>query len=60
MISLDNAFSDQDIREFHQRFLDAAGLHPTENIIYHLEPKFDGLGLSLTYSEGRLIQALTR
>jgi DNA ligase (NAD+) len=57
MLSLDNAFTDQDILDFDRRArerLDVAG------IAYSAEPKIDGLAITLRYEHGRLVQAATR
>jgi DNA ligase (NAD+) len=58
MLSLDNAFSHDEVREFDQRakrFLKA-----DENIEYTVEPKYDGLAMELTYRNGLLLRASTR
>ncbi|RME15823.1 MAG: NAD-dependent DNA ligase LigA, partial [Bdellovibrio sp.] len=58
MLSLQNSYDPQDIKEFDKRvrkFLGAKG--PIE---YFCEPKFDGLALELIYKEGLLSGALTR
>jgi len=57
MLSLDNAFDDDDIAEFHQRVLKALG--ETE-LVYCAEPKIDGVAISLLYENGRLLRAATR
>ncbi len=57
MLSLDNAFGEQDIVDFDRRArerLDVAG------IAYSAEPKIDGLAISVRYERGRLVQAATR
>lgn len=60
MLSLDNAFSDEDIEAFDRRVrtrLEQAGDAPLE---YCAEPKLDGLAVSLTYRQGKLELAATR
>ncbi len=58
MLSLDNAFTPEDFQDFverAQRFLGSS-----EPFVFVGEPKIDGLSISLTYENGRLIQAATR
>ena len=57
MLSLDNAFSEEDLRSFDMRV--KRGLN-TESVLYFCELKFDGASLSLTYNQGKLVQATTR
>lgn len=57
MLSLNNAFSDDEVRTFDQRVRDA--LHESE-IEYAVEPKFDGLAITLTYVDGIFVQGATR
>ncbi len=59
MLSLDNAFSDEDIIAFDRRVRTRLGREAHE-IEYCAEPKLDGLAVSLTYRAGRLHQAATR
>ncbi len=58
MLSLDNAFSDEEVREFDRRVRERLGID--EVIEYVAEPKLDGLAISIRYVEGVLVQAATR
>ncbi|MGB5305742.1 MAG: NAD-dependent DNA ligase LigA [Gammaproteobacteria bacterium] len=57
MLSLDNAFSDDELIEFDRRVREKLG---TEQIAYAAEPKLDGLAVSLLYRDGQLLRAATR
>ncbi|ALP53416.1 aromatic ring-opening dioxygenase LigA [Candidatus Tenderia electrophaga] len=57
MLSLDNAFSDDEVAEFDRRVRERLG---SERVEYVAEPKLDGLALSMLYEDGRLVQAATR
>lgn len=57
MLSLDNAFSEDEIRMFDERVRRLLG---DDQVEYFAELKFDGLSLSLTYEEGLLSTATTR
>jgi DNA ligase (NAD+) len=57
MLSLDNAYNPDEIREFEARLLRAL---PGETFTYVCEPKVDGLGVALLYEKGRLIRGATR
>jgi len=58
MLSLDNAFDEQDILDFDKRIHDK--LDTDQVIQYSCEPKLDGLAISLRYEKGLLVQAATR
>ena len=57
MLSLDNAFSEAELRAFDQRLCEKLNVEQAE---YVAEPKLDGLAVSLLYEEGELIRAATR
>lgn len=60
MLSLGNAFSDEEIGDFVERVRRFLGLSGDEPVAFTAEPKIDGLSLSLRYEGGRLVTAATR
>lgn len=71
MLSLSNAFNDDDMRAFYQRVeeglakkaenkVDSKVEGKVDNIRYVAEPKYDGVAISLIYQHGKLSQAATR
>ena len=61
MLSLDNVFSEEELREFHRRVTDKLELEDdADNLVYAAEPKLDGAAVSLLYEDGKLIRAATR
>ncbi len=60
MLSLDNAFSEDELRDFHRRVTDRLDLDPDAGLSYAAEPKLDGAAVSLLYTNGRLVRGATR
>ena len=60
MLSLDNAFAEQDVIDFDGRIRRFLKLGEDEKIVYSAEPKIDGLSMSLRYENGELVTAATR
>lgn len=60
MLSLGNAFADEDVADFVQRVKSFLGRKPGDEIAFTAEPKIDGLSLSLRYEKGALVHAATR
>ena len=61
MLSLDNAFADEELREFHARVAEKLEFEDgAPNLPYSAEPKLDGAAVSLLYEGGILARAATR
>ncbi len=61
MLSLDNAFSADELHEFHRRVIDRLELeNDNDDLDYAAEPKLDGAAVSLLYVDGRLERGATR
>ncbi|APZ43280.1 NAD-dependent DNA ligase LigA [Acidihalobacter ferrooxydans] len=58
MLSLDNCFSDEELRAFDRRVRERLGR--ADPVVYNAEPKLDGLAVSLRYESGRLVLGATR
>lgn len=57
MLSLDNTYNEEELRAFHARLVK---LFETDDLEYVVEPKIDGVAVSITYEKGKLTQAITR
>ena len=60
MVSLDNAFSEEDVKAFVNRVRRILKINNDEPIAFAAEPKIDGLSMSLRYENGVLVRAATR
>jgi DNA ligase (NAD+) len=64
MISLDNTYSVEEVRDWNERMLrileKSDTLTQRNNFFYYIQPKYDGLGLAVIYEFGKLSQAVTR
>ena len=57
LLSLEKAYKETELRTFHTRLVKLLG---RDDLAYVVEPKYDGLAVSLTYERGRLVRAVTR
>ena len=60
MLSLGNTYSKEELEDFDKRVKNFLGLAETDEVNYVCELKFDGVSISITYEDGKLVQALTR
>ena len=61
MLSLDNVFSEDELREFHRRVADKLEIEEgADELEFAAEPKLDGAAVSLLYEDGLLTRAATR
>ena len=60
MLSLDNAFSEDELNDFHRRVTERLELEIDANLNYAAEPKLDGAAVSLLYEKGQLMRGATR
>ena len=60
MLSLDNAFEEAELRDFHRRVTERLELEIDAHLQYAAEPKLDGAAVSLLYEDGILVRGATR
>ena len=60
MLSLGNAFNEEDLRNFEKKIINFLSLKNLDKIEYSAEPKIDGISASLIYVNGKFIQGLSR
>ncbi|WP_415893393.1 NAD-dependent DNA ligase LigA [Neptuniibacter sp. PT8_73] len=60
MLSLDNAFNEEDMQEFNRRVVERLDQQGSGSIQYACEPKLDGIAVSLIYENGLLVRGATR
>ena len=60
MLSIDSLFGEDEVREFEERILRFLKLESGDDLLWSVEPKFDGVSASLEYVDGELVRGLTR
>jgi len=61
MLSLDNVFSEEELRDFHRRVADKLEMEgDAKQLVYAAEPKLDGAAVSLLYQGGVVVRGATR
>ena len=60
MLSLGNAFSEEDLKNFEKKIINYLSLKKTSMIEYSAEPKIDGISASLIYIKGKFLKGLSR
>jgi DNA ligase (NAD+) len=60
MLSLGNAFNEEDLKNFEKKIINFLSLGDTNTIDYSAEPKIDGISASLIYVNGKFIKGLSR
>ena len=60
MLSLGNAFNEEDLNNFEKKIINFLSLKNIDTIEYSVEPKIDGISASLTYVNGKFLRGLSR
>ena len=60
MLSLGNAFNEEDLKNFEKKIVNFLSLKDTSSIEYSAEPKIDGISASLIYVNGKFLRGLSR
>jgi DNA ligase (NAD+) len=60
MLSIDSLFEEQEVRDFVERVVRYLKREDAKDLVWSVEPKFDGVSASLRYEGGRLVRGLTR
>ena len=60
MLSLGNAFNEEDLLNFEKKIFNFLSLRESNEIEYSAEPKIDGISASLIYKKGKFVQGLSR
>jgi len=60
MLSLSNAFNEEDLKSFEKKIINFLSLEGTNTIDYSAEPKIDGISASLIYIKGKFVKGLSR
>ena len=60
MLSLGNAFNEDDLKNFEKKIINFLSLKNSDDIEYSAEPKIDGISASLIYSNGNFVKGLSR
>ena len=60
MLSLGNAFTEEDLENFEKKIKNFLSLKEKSEIFYNAEPKIDGISASLTYKQGKFYKGLSR
>lgn len=60
MLSLDNAYTEEDLLNFDATVKKLCAIRAESNVVYSVEPKFDGGSIALVYDQNNLVRAATR